>query len=238
MSATTAIQWADATFNPWAGCTRVSPACDNCYAAASPAARFLGVQWGAGEPRRLSSDWTLPRRLQRKAERTGVRPRLFCASLADIFDNEVPDEWRGRLFAEVAATPNVNWLLLTKRVGNAPAVLPRNVWLGATVVTQREVERDVPKLLARDATVRFLSCEPMLEPLNLRPYLHGLHWVVCGGESGPKHRAMPLGWARNLREQCAAAGVPYFFKQVSARRPDDGMIPDDLRVRQFPGEAP
>ena len=238
MSATTGIQWTDATFNPWTGCTKVSLGCEHCYAEHDTPARVFKILWGAGQPRRLNVDWKLPERLQRKAQRTGTRPRLFCASNADVFDNEVPDEWRARLFELIERTPLVTWQLLTKRIGNVRRAMPANVWLGATCVTQEEIERDLPKLRRSAAAVRFLSIEPQIERINLRGRLAGIHWVINGGESGPHHRAFALAWARDLRDQCAQAGVPFFFKQIGARTPRDEDIPEDLRVRQFPpGDA-
>lgn len=190
MSETTNIEWCDSTFNPWIGCTRVSPACDDCYAARSTPARTLGVVWGAGEARRRTSEanWKLPIQWERDhaaffAEH-GRRRRVFCASLADVFDNEVPAGWRVDLFNLIAATPNLDWLLLTKRIGNVGNMLPvpfdfdrlyPNVWLGATVVNQAEADRDIPKLLAVPARVRFLSIEPMLSDIDITPFLWGKH---------------------------------------------------------------
>lgn len=236
MAETTGIEWCDSTFNPWIGCTRVSPACDDCYAARSTPARTMGIAWGPAEPRRRTSPstWKQPLAWERAAPeffaKHGRRRRVFCASLADVFDNEVPPEWRAALFALIASTPNLDWLLLTKRIGNvakmieAPGMqkcgLPANVWLGATVVNQAEADRDIPKLLAVPARVRFLSIEPMLGPISLDCWpVYGedekplLHWVIVGGESGPKARPMHPDWARSLRDQCAAAGVPLLFKQ-------------------------
>lgn len=261
MSERTNIEWCDSTFNPWIGCTRVSPACDDCYAARSTPARTLGVAWGPGEPRRRTSaaNWDLPEKWQRQAAafhaQHGRRRRVFCASLADVFDNEVPPVWRADLFALIKATPDLDWLLLTKRIGNAwtlmadacgvsqaSLTLPlHNVWLGATVVNQDEADRDVPKLLRVPAAVRFLSVEPMLGPIQLGLQCehwsddivmdpetgarecckacdftgigNAIDWVICGGESGPKARPMQAAWAQSLRDQCAAAGVPFLFKQ-------------------------
>lgn len=249
MSKTTAIEWCDSTFNPWIGCTRVSPACDDCYAARSTPARTLGVVWGPSAERRRTSaeNWKQPLRWNAQAaeffEQHGRRRRVFCASLADVFDKEVPTEWRAALWALIRTTPNLDWLLLTKRIGNAinmmydaEEAMP-NVWLGATICNQEEADRDIPKLLAVPARVRFLSIEPMLGPITLREVHsdiceidaltgnHGVlrplrgrsdakvHWVICGGESGPKARPMHPDWARSLRDQCAAAGVPFLFKQ-------------------------
>lgn len=286
MAETTNIEWCDATFNPWMGCTRVSPACDDCYAARSTPARTLGVTWGAGEPRRRTSDanWKLPLQWNAKAARDGRRLRVFCASLADVFDNEVPVQWRRDLFDLIEATPHLDWLLLTKRIGNARRLYadayldsarpwPGNVWLGATVVNQEEADRDIPKLLDVPARVRFLSIEPMLGPIDLsRIEVHGgdaeiyplkgttdcvndegepaddvpaIDWVICGGESGPKARPMHPEWARSLRDQCAAAGVQFLFKQwgewVSVSEvAGDGPhheFPDLARVRRIGKKA-
>jgi len=246
MSAETKIEWCDSTFNPWIGCTRVSPACDDCYAARSTPARTLNVQWGTGAPRRRTSDanWRIPEQWERKSAeffaQQGRRRRVFCASLADVFDNEVSDEWRADLFDLICQTPNLDWLLLTKRIGNAARMIEdgvrfaptmrawpwHNVWLGATVVNQAEVDRDVPKLLATPAARRFLSIEPMLGPISFEGLfanperindgtnaLQELDWIIVGGESGPRARAMPAAWARELRDQCEACETPFLFKQ-------------------------
>jgi protein gp37 len=245
---TTNIEWCDSTFNPWIGCTRVSPACDDCYAARSTPARALGVAWGPGELRRRTADstWEKPCTWQRQAAgfqaQHGRRRRVFCASLADVFDNAVPESWRIDLFSLIEETPDLDWLLLTKRVGNVEQMLPwsactqpwPNVWIGITVVNQAEVDRDVPKLLRVPAAVRFLSVEPMLGSLALRPdwiwpfgpgALLGLHWVICGGESGPKARPLHPDWPRALRDQCADAGVPFLFKQWGEWSEHDGHKP-------------
>tara|TARA_B100001079_G_scaffold190327_1_gene164180 strand:+ start:10131 stop:11039 length:909 start_codon:yes stop_codon:yes gene_type:complete len=235
------IEWCDHTWNPWIGCTRISPACDHCYAARIDH-RFGGGHWGAGAPRKRTSasNWKQPLRWNRQAAERGVRYRVFCASLADVFDNEVPAEWRADLFDLIRATPHLDWLLLTKRIGNAFTMLPcdfspdafPNVWLGATVVNQDEADRDIPKLLTINAPVRFLSIEPMLGPIDLRLTVAaplwagdgpnarafnsdrlGLHWIIAGGESGPQARPSHPDWFRSLRDQCAAAGVPFLFKQ-------------------------
>ena len=186
MTANTKIEWATHTFNPWVGCTKVSPACDHCYAE-SWAKRSGMVKWGASEPRRRTSDanWRQPLKWNAEAESTGTRPRVFCASLADVFDNAVPVQWRIDLVHMILETPNIDWLLLTKRIGNATEMLdvafravhaqrerwaenvPSNVWIGATVVNQDEADRDIPKLLAVPAAKRFLSMEPLLGPVDL-----------------------------------------------------------------------
>lgn len=156
-----------------------------------------------------------------------ARRRVFCASLADVFDNEVPAEWHVGLFALIAATPNLDWLLLTKRIGNVEKMLGDyrtlpllpNIWLGATIVNRTELLRDAPKLKATLARVHFWSVEPMLGDLGRIPSELMPDWVVVGGESGPGARPMHPAWARSLRDQCAAAGVPFLFKQWGAWAP-------------------
>jgi len=248
---TTGIEWCDSTFNPWMGCTRVSPACDDCYAARSTPARTLGITWGPGEPRRRTSvaNWKQPEQWQRQAAefraKHGRRRRVFCASLADVFDNEVPDQWRVDLFRLIASTPDLDWQLVTKRIGNVARMLGDyrtvpllpNIWLGITVVNQPEYDRDIGKLLRVPAAVHFLSIEPMLSAIDMRmggasmpDYsehrpLARLDWVICGGESGPKARPMHPDWARSLRDQCAAAGVPFLFKQWGEWAEQDGDKP-------------
>lgn len=262
MAENSAIEWTDHTFNPWIGCTKVGPGCEHCYAEILATSR-LAVEWGPGAPRRhtAASTWQQPRTWDRKAAAAGIRQRVFCASLADVFDNEVPAEWRAELFTLIRETPNLDWLLVTKRIGNAERMaeaaggFPENVWLGATVVDQDEVERDVVKLRQTkyDAGLRiaFLSIEPLLGPVDIRAHLwpaHGwwtapyrsyaeakaagaecgmkpqallsadvarslIDWVIVGGESGPQARPMHPDWARSVRDQCAAAGVQFLFKQ-------------------------
>lgn len=235
-----AIEWTDHTFNPWVGCTKVSPACEHCYAEGWAKRTGQEHLW-AGERRQTSEpNWKEPLRWNRKAEGAGVRHRVFCASLADVFDNQAQEQWRFSLWSLVCDTPNLDWQLLTKRPQNIAKMLPAtwlnswpHVWLGTTVENQEEADRRIPHLRAAPARVRFLSVEPMLGPV--RPELDGIHWVICGGESGPGARPMDPNWARSLRDQCQAAGVPFFMKQmggtVKSRMPP---IPDDLMIREFP----
>lgn len=236
MSEQTNIEWCDSTFNPWTGCTKVSPGCDNCYAEGW-AKRSGTVHWGPHAERRRTSvaNWKQPLRWEREHEafaaQHGRRRRVFCASLADVFDNAVPAQWRLDLFRLIADTPHLDWLLVTKRIGNVAGMLAElatasgggsapmpNIWLGITVVNQTEADRDIPKLLHVPAVVRFLSCEPLIGPLDLgrehrTTWLHLLDWVIVGGESGPKARPMHPQWPRDLRDQCAAAGTAFLFKQ-------------------------
>ena len=234
MAENSKIEWCDSTFNPWIGCTNVGPGCDHCYAEALMDKRWRRVQWGIGKPRERTSaaNWKQPLLWEKEHEAFalmhGRRRRVFCASLADVFDNQVPADWRVDLFNLIAATPHLDWLLLTKRIGNvralladmSPAQLPANVWLGVTVVNHSEYIRDVHKLLAVEASVRFLSVEPMIGPISTTlTTLRRLDWVICGGESGPKARPMQREWARSLRDQCESAGVPFLFKQWGEWRP-------------------
>ncbi|MEQ6437169.1 phage Gp37/Gp68 family protein [Comamonas sp. w2-DMI] len=280
MAENTKIEWTDHTFNPWEGCQKVGPGCDHCYAETRNV-RYAGgqaINWGPGAPRRRTSaaNWRKPLAWSANHDaffaQHGRRQRVFCASLADVFDNAVDPQWRVDLFRLIKATPNLDWLLLTKRIGAVPKLLdesirhieslpdwageephpletvrnmladwvllrkpPQNIWIGATVVTQEEADRDIPKLLAVPARVRFLSMEPLLGPVDLRlqrpareddrqdmdgycSYITtaagaGIHWVIAGGESGPGARPMHPDWARSLRDQCHAAGVPFLFKQ-------------------------
>lgn len=252
MGADTKIEWADHTFNPWIGCTRISngrdpSACDNCYAE-SLARRYGWAKWGPGEPRRFAaaSTWKHPRKWDRDAKAAGVRRRVFCASLADVFDAEVDDDWRIMLLEEILATPNLDWLLLTKRPQVAKKffddIVPRNVWLGTTVESQAMADLRIPTLLSVPAPVHFLSCEPLLGPVDLTRWLdrtvngryHAepiLDWIIAGGESGPKARPSHPDWFRALRDQCAAAGVPYFFKQWGEWAPS-ATVPIEQRLRR------
>lgn len=185
MSQNTKTKLADHTFNPWWGCSKISPACDNCYAETLDKLAG-GDHWGAGKPRKHTSikNWLEPYKWNRQADafmaKHKRRQRVFCASMGDVFDNEVDPRWRIDLFALIATTPNLDWLILTKRIGNAKAMvpaqflegspaegIPANVWLGASICNQEEADRDIPKLLAVPAAKRFLSVEPMLGAINI-----------------------------------------------------------------------
>lgn len=259
MSENSKIEWTDHTFNPWEGCQKVGPGCDHCYAE-NRNARFAGgqaINWGPGAPRRRTSvsNWKLPLRWNAQAEafqaQHGRRQRVFCASLADVFDNAVSREWRDDLAALILDTADLDWLLLTKRIGNAGAMLgemfldgpPANVWLGATVVNQAEADRDILKLLRIPASVRFLSMEPLLGPVSFEGLfanpsniadgtnaLEELDWVIVGGESGPGARPMHPDWALSLRDQCEAVGTAFMFKQWGEWRPISQMSEGEDRA--------
>lgn len=225
----TGISWADLTFNPWIGCQKVGPGCDGCYAETFVLGRLghMGVGWGPGAERRRTApgNWSKPHRWNRYAAEAGTQLTVFCASLADVFDNAVDDQWRRDLAAMILQTPNLTWMLLTKRVGNArkmlqamfPDGVPANVALGVTVVNQDEADRDLPRAVAikQGLGIRrlFLSMEPLLGAVNISRYLAGVDLVIVGGESGKEARPMSPLWAESLRDQCAEAGVPFHFKQ-------------------------
>lgn len=294
MGETSKIEWCDHTFNPWIGCTKVSPGCLNCYAAVSTPVRTMGIKWGKGQPRKRTSEgnWKLPLKWNRAASKADYfcrmqgqdrpnRPRVFCASLSDWLDPEVPIEWLADLLDLIRRTPHLDWLLLTKRPElwreriqavidatfpgfdqHTPAAeieeykatdeaktrswlcywhhsphhptlhsVPHNVWIGTTVEDQQRADERIPALLKIPAKVRFLSCEPLLGPVEFsnvtrradavsvlgQSALTGIHWVICGGESGTGARGMDVRWAESIRSQCQAVGVPFFMKQLGAK---------------------
>ena len=235
MSKDSRSEWTHHTFNPWWGCTKVSPGCKNCYA--ETWARRLGQDvWGPKTHRRelTSSYWKQPAAWNAEAARTGVRARVFCASMADVFeDRRDVDARREQLWRVIAETPNLDWLLLTKRPQNVRRLVPwvetwpENVWLGATAENQRCLEKRVPHLLDSGARVRFLSCEPLLGPIDLSAWIAGaqrgdhppIDWVIGGGESGHHARPMNPGWLTALRDQCVGGGVRFHFKQWGNWRP-------------------
>jgi protein gp37 len=298
------IQWTDHTFNPWRGCTRVSAGCTNCYAETlsrrNPAT--LGV-WGPSGTRVVASEamWGQPLEWDREAREAGELRRVFCASLADVFEDwmgpmitskglpywwchgslsnsPIPstglddrcrmgnmDDIRDRLLQTIEDTPHLFWLLLTKRPENVGPILdrmgralPANVWQGTTVENLQAKAR-IDLLREIKAGIRFLSIEPQIEDLGELD-LRGIDWVIVGGESGHQARPFDLAWARSIRDQCVAAGVACFVKQVGvnpigkwfgdgrdidwdfpvlnklkdSHGGDWEEWPADLRVREFP----
>lgn len=240
MAEQTAISWCDHTFNPWIGCTKVSPACDGCYAEALMDKRYGRVEWGApgkgaGTRSRTSlGNWRQPMRWNRRAEIDGARPFVFCSSLADVFDNQVPEEWRCDLFDLIRSTPNLVWLLLTKRPQNivkmaeACGGLPANAAIGTTVEDQERADKNVPALLEAKARLSpafaFLSCEPLLGDIDLHDwqirfiqgFAPGLDWIITGGETdqgGHKARPSNPDWFRSIRDQCESFNIPFHHKQ-------------------------
>jgi protein gp37 len=243
MGENTNIEWCDSSFNPWWGCEEVSPACDKCYARSW--AHRLGMDGLWEGERRFFGDahWREPLKWARQAK--GRRPRVFCASMADVFDNHpAVTGSRLRLWQLIEQTPELDWLLLTKRIGNAKRMLPmhwlkhmpRHVWLGISAVTQEEAERDIWKLVEIPAAVRFISFEPLLEPIVIG--LDAINWIVVGGESGGRARPMQPDWARVLLASARRSNAAFFMKQGSQANWSDfknfDSFPEDLRVREWP----
>lgn len=219
------IEWTHHTFNPWIGCTKISAACDFCYADAwdQRGLHRLPRRWGphAARTRTSKSYWSTPLRWQKEARPSGERKRVFCASLADVFDNHksIKAEWRDDLWTLIQRCPDLDWLMLTKRPQNIARFLPddwgdgyHNVWLGATVENQKAADR-LSALTEVPATVRFLSMEPLLGKVDLGSFIDKIDWVITGGENGKDYRPVDPDWFRYLRDQCAEAGVPFLFKQ-------------------------
>lgn len=269
------ISWCDHTFNPWIGCTKVSEGCKHCYAETLMDKRWGKVKWGPEGARVRTSEayWKKPEKWNREAEwfvecvKCGwrgsklhrgacpncgggeckpARQRVFCGSLCDVFEDrqeEAPIQFD--LWDLIRLTPNLDWLLLTKRPELAISVLPLmyymhwpdNVWVGTSVENQEQADKRIPELLHIPARVRFLSVEPMLGPIDLRLHDYAasgnshsvrrtfIHWVIVGGESGPEARPMHPEWVRSIRDQCQAAGVPFFFKQWGEWIPRIELLP-------------
>lgn len=234
MGETTKISWCQHTFNGWIGCTKISPACDGCYAEAMMDKRYGRVSWGGpgkgnGTRFRTSDEnWRKPLLWDRKAKLAGAKHFVFCSSLADVFDNHVPTEWRRDLFELIIKTPNLVWLLLTKRpqnivnmfrgVSHSLTEWPRNAAIGATVEDQKRFDLNAPSLRKAkrllEPAFSFLSCEPLLGLISGN--FHDIDWVIAGGETDQGgHDARPThpDWLRSLRDQCAEADVPFHLKQ-------------------------
>jgi len=254
MGDTTKIAWTDSTFNPWWGCTKVSPGCDNCYAEALDA-RWGEPHWGKKVPRRVFGDkhWNEPFKWNRDAQAAGVQRKVFCASMADVMDDEAPEGQRERLWELIDRTPYLIWQLLTKRPQRYNRYLPQsfahnNVWLGMSAENQEfyDVRWPALRLVALDyELVSFVSYEPALGPLSMDKWAENApnddaadfpDWLICGGESGNGRRLMEQTWAEKLHEEATHAGVKFFMKQLSARTPEEGakLIPAHLLIREFP----
>ena len=232
------IEWCHHTFNAWWGCAKDCEACMNCYAKAhSP--RFFLSGINAPRYRALEKHWLLPLNWNAAAQKVGKRARVFCASMADIFeDHSGVTANRERLWRMIESTPWLDWLLLTKRPENIGSMVPwtgswpRNIWLGASAENQKRANERIPVLLSHPAEVHFVSAEPLLSALDLRPYMTGtasLDWVITVGESGASARPTQEEWIRDVRDQCCDHGVNFFFKQWGRFAPDlDGRL---MRLR-------
>jgi protein gp37 len=255
------IQWTDHTFNPWRGCAKVSAGCEHCYAErlAKRMPAIMG-EWGINGRRGMAAEayWRQAIAWNRAAEKAGVRRRVFCGSMMDVFEDR-PELHapRARLFDTISATADLDWLLLTKRPENVlrliaemrkhllwedqeddldPLRLP-NVSIGTSIENQAAADERVPQLLRCPAALRFLSCEPLLGPITLT--LEGIRWVIVGGESGPGARPCDVAWLRSIRDQCKAAGTACFIKQLGSRPFDSfyrgGVADQSVHVRDPKG---
>lgn len=235
MAENSGISWTDHTFNPWMGCTKVSPACDHCYAEREADLRYGKVTWGPKGTRLVTSKayWNGPSKWDSEAKAKGSRALVFCASWADVFENwkgplqqpkephagESLDEVRAKLFALIEATPNLLWLLLTKRPENvlkmAPeawkSAFPENVMIGTTVEEQKYADIRL-RAMCRIPARRFVSYEPATGPVDFSGW-EFLSWLIAGGESGSEARTADAIWFRNARDWAEANDVLFHFKQ-------------------------
>ena len=247
MGKNSTIEWTHHTFNPWWGCYKISPACENCYAE-KWAKRTGNANWGPDSERRFftESHWSEPLKWDKDASKNKERKRVFCASMADIFeDREDLNKWRAKIWYIIHETPNLDWLLLTKRPANIKRLVPwndnwpKNVWLGTSVENQQTAEERIPSLLENRAKLHFISCEPLLGELRIQHWLKPskIKWVIVGGESGPQARPTRPGWVQSLREQCLKAKVPFFFKQWGCWRPIQNRDAGKQKKFEFENET-
>lgn len=254
MSDTTAIAWTDHTWNPWMGCHKVSQGCKHCYAETLTTRRMGLDVWGlTGNRRRTSPQiWNRPKRWNREAIASGVPKRVFCASLADVFEDytnpdggEGPNEWRKDIWQVIRENTWLDFQLLTKRPENIARMLPPdwatafpgfdyypNVWLGTSIEDNRVVDR-APELVKVPAIIHFVSYEPAIGPADQLD-LTDIEWLIAGGESGPGYRPMDLDWVRDIRKRCESGTTTFFFKQSAAPRTEMGIELDGKIVRNYP----
>lgn len=261
MAAETKISWADSTVNFWIGCTKISPACDHCYAETLNANRLRRTTWGPhGERAYIAAGWKDARKFQRAAAANGGvdpelgrRRRVFVNSLSDFFDNHRSIIWRDAAWQLMLECPFVDFILLTKRPENILKMLPPrwgsgwpNVWIGTTVEDQRRADHRVPALLKVPAVVRFLSCEPLLGPVNLSdaawsddtvPLDATLDWIIAGGESGKDARPSHPDWFRALRDFSQRYLVAFHFKQWGEWAPADSPATSGDIILSHPADG-
>ncbi len=254
----TTIAWTDKTYNPWIGCQHVTEAeCGDCYAKRWADRHRLDV-WGSllSSDRHLTKTQRDPRKWNQEAETQGKRFRVFCASLADVFEpHPQVAQARTNLWTLIEETPHLDWQLLTKRPKCIRRLVPpswlqhwpEHVWIGTSVGTKAAAEKRIPYLLDLPAPVKFLSCEPLVEEITLLEWVpfQTIHWVICGGYSGAQERPMELAWARALRDECQQYGIAFFMKQLGSvyarehglrNRKGEEMseFPGDLQIQEFP----
>lgn len=251
MGRRTGIEWTDATWNPVTGCTAVSAGCDNCYAL-TLANRLLAAHYTRRAPQDDTPEnrrdpfavrlW--PERLP-EPSRWRSPQRVFVNSMGDLFHVDVPDDFVRAVFEVMLSVDQHIYQVLTKRPSRMerfvrkhanlfPAgSVPRHIWLGTSIENARVAYR-ADHLRRVRASVRFLSCEPLIGPVSVD--LTGIHWVIAGGESGIRHRDLNIDWVRKLRDDCLKSGVPFFFKQVGGRTPKaGGRLLDGRTWSEYPG---
>lgn len=235
----TSINWTNYTFNPWWGCDRVSPGCDNCYAAALDK-RTGGDYWNPRvKPRRTkTNNWNKVISWQKKAKRENVNLKVFCGSMMDWCDKNSPEGALTALWELIRNTPNLTWQLLTKRASLIQKCLPEdwgegydNVWLGVTVEDVDFGGKRLDIIKKIPAKVKFLSCEPLLEDISELDFTN-IDWVIIGGESGPGFRPMKKKWAISLIEKCENLKIPVWFKQNGGNTRNKGGILIDAKIIQ------
>ena len=238
------IEWTDHTFNPWIGCQKVSPGCDHCYAEAQNAFRkWNGGTWGPHAPRKRTSVnyWKQPFKWNREAEafkrKYGHRPRVFCASLADVFDNQGPASWRKDLFDLIRKCDQLDWLMLTKRPQNAGKMLPSdwgdgypNVWVGMTAEDQPHFDQRWKHLQKIPALIKFVSYEPAIGPLRLPDHGPFPDWLISGGESGGGARPVKRQWIRDVIADCRQHSIAVFHKQWGVYRNNPLVVKQGMSI--------
>jgi protein gp37 len=239
MADNSAIEWTEATWNPVTGCSKVSPGCANCYAETF-AERFRGVP---GHPYEQGFDLRLwPRRMDQPLKWKRSR-MIFVNSMSDLFHEDIPFDFVEHVFGTMAEAQQHTFQILTKRHERLADLAhdlewPPNVWMGVSIENRRFVHR-ADYLRRVPAAVRFISAEPLLGPLEGLD-LDGVHWLIAGGESGPRHRPARIKWLRELRDRCRREGIPFFFKQWGGRTPKaGGRLLDGVAHDAMPaGRAP
>lgn len=234
MAEKTAIEWTDATWNPTSGCTKVSPGCAHCYA------ETLTLRFHRGGPY-LPGKTVIHMHVSRlNLPLTWRSPKkIFVNSMSDLFHEDIPLPFIKRVFSTMVEAKQHTFQILTKRAERLAEVADKlpwadNIWIGVSVENQYWANKRIPFLLTVPASVRFLSCEPLLRPLNLKSYLPKLQWVIVGGESGFKARPIEMDWVTSIRDQCVEFQIPFFFKQwggvtsKSGGRLLDGKIWDQM----------
>lgn len=252
------IQWTTHTFNVWIGCTKVSEGCKFCYAEAWDHRMLGGEHWGPGAPRKQMSEsyWNKPAKWNREAAGANERPRVFCSSLADVFDSEGLKDQRKRLWEVIKKTSNLDWLLLTKRPENIESMLPDdwgngypNVWMGTTTEDQKMANKRIDILGKIPAAVRFISVEPQLDEIDFSKWMEKdnppFDWMIFGGESGSEARQFDPNWIKKAMKDAGKAGIARFVKQMGTKFASEAGFenkkggdidewPEWLRVREFP----